>query len=81
MNTNPLLGRLQDNGGPTFTMLPGAGSPAIDAATGSFPGVTVDIDGQPRGEGEVKDVGADEVSEAPVLARPLTPDDVGPAYN
>lgn len=57
------------------------GSPAIDAATGSFPGVTVDIDGQPRGEGEVKDVGADEVSEAPVLARPLTPDDVGPAYN
>lgn len=55
------------------------GSPAIDAATGSFPSVIVDIDGQPRGE--MKDVGADEMSEAPVLARTLTPEDVGPAYD
>lgn len=29
---DPLLGTLQDNGGPTWTMLPAAGSPALDAA-------------------------------------------------
>lgn len=54
-----------------------AGSPAVDVATGVFPGVTVDIDGQPRGEG--KDVGADEISEAEIISRPLTPAEVGPA--
>ncbi len=32
---NPLLGALANNGGPTRTMLPQAGSPAIDAAVGS----------------------------------------------
>lgn len=31
---NPMLGPLQDNGGPTFTHLPLAGSPAIDAGFG-----------------------------------------------
>jgi CSLREA domain-containing protein len=30
-NTPPLLGPLQDNGGPTLTYMPEAGSPAIDA--------------------------------------------------
>lgn len=30
---DPLLGPLQDNGGPTLTMMPRAGSPAIDAGT------------------------------------------------
>ena len=36
INTNPLLGQLQDNGGPTFTheLLPG--SPAIDAGDPNF---------------------------------------------
>ena len=38
-NTDPLLGPLADNGGPTLTHLPGAGSPAIDAAgAGACPG-------------------------------------------
>lgn len=32
VNTDPLLGALQNNGGPTFTYAPQAGSPAIDAA-------------------------------------------------
>ena len=32
INRNPLLQTLNDNGGPTFTMLLGPGSPAIDAA-------------------------------------------------
>lgn len=31
INTDPLLGPLQNNGGPTFTHLPGSGSPVIDA--------------------------------------------------
>src|SRR5205807_1766768 len=33
--TNPMLGPLQDNGGPTQTMTLGAGSPAIDAGNPS----------------------------------------------
>ena len=33
INANPLLGPLQDNGGPTFTHALTAGSPAIDAGT------------------------------------------------
>lgn len=54
-----------------------AGSPAIDSATGSFPAVTVDMDGQPRTG--PKDKGADEFSTAPITARVLTPADVGPS--
>ncbi|MBL9199124.1 MAG: polysaccharide lyase 6 family protein [Opitutaceae bacterium] len=53
-----------------------AGSPAIDAAKGDHPLVSVDFEGQPR-DG-AKDVGADEFSPAPVVARLLTPADVGP---
>lgn len=56
---------------------PAAGSPAIDAGGGRFPWVDVDRDGQPRTG--PKDLGADEFSGAPVLARRLTPADVGPA--
>ncbi|HTX22955.1 MAG TPA: polysaccharide lyase 6 family protein [Candidatus Aquilonibacter sp.] len=53
-----------------------AGSPAVGAGVGSFPYVTVDMDGQPRG---VKmDVGADQISKAPVINRILTVADVGP---
>ncbi|MFN6049393.1 MAG: choice-of-anchor Q domain-containing protein, partial [Planctomycetia bacterium] len=33
---NPLLGPLQNNGGPTFTMAPGAGSPAIGGGSASI---------------------------------------------
>jgi hypothetical protein len=36
INTDPLLGPLQDNGGPTLTHLPMPGSPAIDAGDPSF---------------------------------------------
>jgi hypothetical protein len=54
---------------------PGAGSPVIDAATGSFSQVTVDIDGQARAG--AKDVGADEVTGATPRV-PLTSADVGP---
>ena len=51
-----------------------AGSPAIDSAAGSDQ-VTDDIEGQPR---DRADVGADELSSAPAMRRPLTPADVGP---
>jgi len=54
-----------------------SGSPAIDSATGDYAFVTVDQDGQPR-SGK-KDQGADEFSTAPLVARLLTPADVGPA--
>lgn len=54
-----------------------AGSPAIDSAVGKYPAVAFDLDGQPRAE--PKDKGADEfLPGKPVVARPLTPDDVGP---
>lgn len=53
-----------------------AGSPAIGAGVGSYPYVMADMDGQPR-DGAA-DTGADEVSAAPVAAKRLTPEDVGP---
>jgi poly(beta-D-mannuronate) lyase len=56
---------------------PKAGSPVVAAATGTFPSVTVDLDGQPRPE--KMSIGADEPSEAPVVGKFLTPEDVGPA--
>ena len=43
---NPMLGPLQDNGGPTLTMRPQPGSPVIDQ--GQSGGVAVDQRGQPR---------------------------------
>jgi hypothetical protein len=36
INTDPMLGPLQDNGGPTFTHAPLPGSPAIDAGDPNF---------------------------------------------
>ncbi len=51
-------------------------SPAIDAATGSYPLAAFDMDGQ--GRVGPKDVGADEYSMAIKKNRPLTPADVGP---
>ena len=36
INTDPLLGPLQDNGGPTLTHMPLLGSPAIDAGDPNF---------------------------------------------
>jgi hypothetical protein len=61
LTTDPLLGPLADNGGPTLTMAPAASSPAIDA--GSASGLTTDQRGLPRPSNilEVPDVsnGAD----------------------
>jgi poly(beta-D-mannuronate) lyase len=49
-------------------------SPAIDSATGDYPAVTFDMDGQPRTD--TKDRGADEISAEPVRATLLTPGDL-----
>jgi hypothetical protein len=54
-----------------------AGSPAIDAAVGSYSQVTLDMDGQTRTG--TKDVGADEFGAAGPLREPLTTVDVGPS--
>ncbi len=54
----------------------GPDSPAINAASKSYPTVTRDVDGNPR-SGKA-DVGADEYSTTAPTNRPLTPADVGP---
>ena len=58
----PGLGPLADHGGPTWTMLPLAGSPAIDA--GGSTTLTADQRGLPRVVGAKVDIGAVEVQEA-----------------
>ncbi|HZS46659.1 MAG TPA: choice-of-anchor Q domain-containing protein [Blastocatellia bacterium] len=60
VNTNPLLGPLQNNGGPTFTQALLPGSPAIDA--GSTSGApTTDQRGVTRPQNGTVDIGAYEV--------------------
>jgi hypothetical protein len=59
INTDPRLGPLADNGGPTFTQALLPGSPAIDAGV-SVPGVTTDQRGVPRPQGTAPDIGAFE---------------------
>lgn len=58
-NTNPLLGPLQNNGGPTWTMALLVGSPAIDLAFGGVC-VLTDQRGVTRPQGPDCDIGAFE---------------------
>ena len=60
--TNPKLSTLGNNGGSTPTMVPLAGSPAIDAGNNALipAGVTVDQRGDPRIVNKIVDIGADE---------------------
>lgn len=51
-------------------------SPAIDSGKGSYPQVSIDMDGQPRVS--VPDAGSDEYAFSPVTVRPLGINDVGP---
>jgi predicted outer membrane repeat protein len=64
INGNPLLGPLQDNGGPTVTMALGPGSAAIDAANDAFcaaaPVNNLDQRGVARPQGAHCDIGAFE---------------------
>lgn len=75
INTDPLLGPLQDNGGPTFTHALLAGSPALDAGDPAST-LTTDQRGSPRPVNGRSDIGAVEnaapVAEADTLTRPNT---------
>ncbi len=80
LTADPLLGPLQDNGGRTLTMMPGAGSPAIDAGD---PGCN-QADGTPLGTdqrghlrpaGAACDLGAVELSRPGAQTGPAT--DIG----
>jgi CSLREA domain-containing protein len=68
---DPQLGPLQDNGGPTWTMAPAAGSPAIDAVPAPGNGApATDQRGVPRPYGAGVDIGAVEV--VPALPPTIT---------
>jgi hypothetical protein len=62
---NPMLGALQDNGGPTQTMALLPGSPAIDAGDNSLipSGVTSDQRGNPRIVNATVDIGSFEAQQ------------------
>ena len=58
---------------------PGPASPAINGGSGDFSSlISDDMDGQPRLG--IFDIGADEVSNATIVRRPLGANDVGPAW-
>lgn len=66
INTNPMLGPLQDNGGPTFTHDLLAGSPAIDAGNPKFtPPPITDQRGYLRIFNDRIDIGSLEVQPMP----------------
>lgn len=77
--TDPLLGALADNGGPTDTMLPAGGSAAIDGAIGCATPAE-DQRGVSRPQGAACDIGAVEVSVTPP-PEPPPGDTVGPVLS
>ena len=68
-STNPLLGPLADNGGPTRTHALLAGSPAIDTAAGCPP-PAADQRGVARPRGTACDIGAYEFQPAAATPTP-----------
>ncbi len=83
---NPLLGPLANNGGPTQTMVPLPGSPAIDAGSVAL---AVDANGNPllydqRGPGFLRvidgtvDIGAVEAQKLDLVVNTLADDPSGP---
>ena len=67
LNVNPLLGLLQDNGGPTLTHALLPGSPAIDAGDNTD-APEFDQRGLPRITGNRTDIGAFEVQPGPAAS-------------
>ncbi len=86
VNDNPLLGALADNGGPTMTHLPQAGSPAIDAGTNTG-APAADQRGQSRpqdGDGDgtaTCDIGSVEIPGQEQPQPPTEPIQTPPAAN
>jgi predicted outer membrane repeat protein len=70
-DVNVKLGPLADNGGPTQTHLPQAGSPAIDGGTNSG-APSADQRGVTRPQGALVDVGSVEVAPTPTPTRTRT---------
>jgi hypothetical protein len=66
-NTNPLLGALANNGGPTQTFALLTGSPAIDGVTSTPPNSAPSTDqrGVARPQGPLYDIGAFELDNTP----------------
>jgi parallel beta-helix repeat protein len=64
----PLLGALANNGGPTQTLLPQAGSPLLDVVPPAACVLTLDQRGITRPQGTGCDIGAVEVQAAPAAA-------------
>ena len=73
INTDPKLGPLQDNGGPTLTRALAADSPAIDYVRVNT-GVTVDQRGFTRPVGPWADIGAYEYEPPPLCFPVKSPD-------
>jgi len=57
---------------------PSSTSPVINAGSSDYSYIFDDFDGQQRSDSI--DIGGDEVSQLPVVRRPLTADDVGPSW-
>jgi hypothetical protein len=71
-NTDPLLGPLQDNGGPTWTHALLPGSPAIDTGTATN-APAIDQRGVSRPQGAGIDIGAFESYPAATIAKAFLP--------
>jgi hypothetical protein len=70
-NTEPLLGVLENNGGPAFTQMPAPGSPAIDAGSNAACAPT-DERGEARPRGPACDIGAVESAPPSVTTGPAS---------
>jgi len=77
VNTDPLLGPLQDNGGPTFTCALLLGSPAVNTGDNNGAPAT-DQRGITRPHGPYVDIGAYELAQQP---GPITPTTLGQPRN
>jgi len=78
INTDPMLGPLQDNGGPTFTHALLPGSPAIDAGDPSFAPPPF-FDQRDRVSGSRVDIGSFEVQVGGTPTPTSTPTATGTA--
>ncbi|HUG14716.1 MAG TPA: choice-of-anchor Q domain-containing protein, partial [Thermomicrobiales bacterium] len=74
-STNPLLGPLADNGGPTLTHLPDTFSPAVNAIPPGACVLPTDQRGVPRSPGNACDIGSVE------LEQPVEPINTAPVVS